>query len=224
MKFVTARLKGSSLVCLGASAAVQLHGQGTVNFSNNGLNASVIMGETITFGTNTYAAGTKAPAGTTFSVALYFAPFAAANPVPPDPSTFIQVGASAFLAAAGTYYAGTRTASITPPGYFGWFQVKAWDTACGATYEQALVMDGVVLGISNVIAVDTGDPTTGGTPALLTGISPIILFDGIGPGIVDPCVPEPPALVLASLGAASLFCFSWMGRTATRRRRDARDQ
>ena len=206
MKFVTARLKGSFLLCLGASAAVQLHGQGTVNFSNNGLNAPVLMGETITFGTNTYAAGTIAPAGTIFSVALYFAPYDSNNPnTPPQTSSFTQVGAPAFLLGLGFYSGGVRTAPISPPGSIGWFQVRAWETACGATYEQAFDMNEALLGVSSIIRVDTGDPTTGGSPASLKGLSSIYLIDGIGPGMVNPCVPEPSAALLVSLAASVLI-------------------
>jgi hypothetical protein len=164
------------------------------------------MGVPFTVGTNSYNIGDKAPAGTTFSVALYFAPYDAANPVPPSPSIFTQVGASAFLAAAGVYSAGTRTANITPPGYFGWFQVKAWDTACGSTYEEASANHGeFISGISSTILIRTGDPTMGGSPGLLTGIGPIYLADGVGgtnPGL---CVPEPPAALVGLLASVVLL-------------------
>jgi hypothetical protein len=202
-------LQKAALIGLAVSAAVQLHGQGTVNFSNIGLNAYVIMGIPTTVGTNTYAAGAKAPAGTTFSVALYFAPYDAASPVPPNPSTFTQVGASVFLGAAGTYNAGTRTANITPPGYFGWFQVKAWDTACGSTYEEAAANHGeFISGISSVIQIRTGDPTAGGSPGLLTGIGPIYLADGVGTTNPGLCVPEPSTALLVLLGAILVFGLS----------------
>jgi len=72
----------------------------------------------------------------------------------------------------GDYLVGVVTIpGITPPGGMAWFQVKAWETACGTTFEQAANHPGnLVIGESNLIDIRTGDPTTGGTPPLLTGI------------------------------------------------------
>src|SRR5437899_8871515 len=86
-------MKESLVITVGLFASLQLHGQGTVNFSNIGigLNAPVIDSTT----------GTNAVAGTTFSVALYFAPYPNPDPgpgtLPPDPSTFTPVGAPVHL-------------------------------------------------------------------------------------------------------------------------------
>ncbi len=96
-------------------ATFQLYGQGTVSFSNLLKNAPVYNSATCL----------DAIAGTTFSVALYSAPYDPANPVPPDPATMMQAGASASLYAAGIYFAGIRTASnITPPGSLSWFHLR----------------------------------------------------------------------------------------------------
>jgi hypothetical protein len=177
-------------------ASFEIHGQGTVNFSNVGLNSPV--------GTACAPTGfMPAPAGTTFSVALYFAPYGPANLVPPDPSTMTQLGASAFLVAAGIYDAGIRTANVSPPGGMGWFQVRAWETAYGSTYEQAWANGANLRGVSGIILIGTGDPTV--TPATitarLTGIRPIVLnLDPI------PCVPEPSPSLLVFLVAATV-CF-----------------
>ncbi len=171
----------------------QLHGQGTVNFSNFFLSAPVYNSATCL----------DAIAGTTFSVALYFAPFDPLNPIPPDPATLTQVGASASLVAAGLYNDGIRTASnITPPGSFGWFQVKAWETAFGTTYEQAQANSAALIGVSNIILVLTGDPGPPpvGIPGILTGISGITL-SAVG---TPPCVPEASPVALGFLGAALL--------------------
>ncbi len=172
-------MKKSILITAGLFASLQLHGQGWVNFSNIGPKAPVIDSTT----------GTNAVAGTTFSVALYFAPYAGPGTLPPDPSTFTRVGPSVHLGfllpsgqliGAGLYSGGPVTINeIHPPGYFGWFQVKTWETAYGFTYEQAAVtgpMNGrtALLGVSNIIKVDTGDPTLVGVPeapAPLTGLS-----------------------------------------------------
>src|SRR5712691_8805305 len=128
-------MKKSLLLTVGLFAGLQLHGQGWVVFQNvgSGLNAPVIDSTT----------GTNAAVGTTFSLALYFAPYPSPDPgpgtLPPDPSTFTQVGRSVHLGfltlsgqwvAAGYYFGGPVTINeIHPPGYFGWFQVKAWETA-----------------------------------------------------------------------------------------------
>src|SRR5438876_4454171 len=118
------------LITVAVLISQHLHGQGTVNFSNVGLNAPI--------GTPCAPNGfTPAPAGTTFSVALYFAPPDPANPfVQPNASAMTQLGASAFLVAPGIYDAGTRTADVSPPGSMGWFQVRGWETVYGSTYEQ----------------------------------------------------------------------------------------
>ncbi len=199
------RLQMEALIALAAAAALELYGQGTVSFSNAGLNANVIMGIPFTVGANTYNVGDKAPAGTTFSVALYFAPYDPASPTPPSQSSFMQLGASANLLLPGIYFAGVRTAPVSPPGSPAWFEVKAWETACGSSYEQ--VGAGLLAG-SDIIRVQTEDPTTGGSPATLTGIGTIVLN-----GDPTPCVPEPSTVLLAFLGALVLVCLSRGKRT-----------
>ncbi len=171
-------------------ATFELYGQGTVNFSNLLKNAPVYNSATCL----------DAIAGTTFSVALYSAPYDPANPVPPDPSTMTQAGAAAPLYLAGIYFDGIRTASnITPAGSLGWFQVKAWATAFGTTYEQAQTNPAALIGASNIILVQTGNPPLG-APGDLTGISGITL-SAVG---TRPCVPEGSPVVLGFLGAALL--------------------
>jgi hypothetical protein len=197
------RLKQLLLIALGILAGFQLQGQGTVNLSNRGLNAPV--GAPCSTNGITIDGITLAPAGTTLSVALYFAPPDPANPsVQPDPSVFGQVGASAFLVAPGIYDAGTRTADVSPPGGMGWFQVKVWQTAYGNTFESARASGQGEFGLSNVIEIPTGNPLTipPGLPHALTGISRIYVF---GPLEIPPCVPEPSVLVLAFCGAAILL-------------------
>jgi hypothetical protein len=182
-------------------ATFELYGQGTVNFSNLLKNAPVYNSATCL----------DAIAGTTFSVALYSAPYNPANPVPPDPSTMTQAGAAAPLYLAGIYFDGIRTASnITPPGSLGWFQVKAWATAFGTTYEQAQTNPAALVGVSNIILVQTGDPgPPAGFPGNLTGISGITL-SAVG---TPPCVPEGSPVVLGFLGAALLSCLRAKSRS-----------
>jgi hypothetical protein len=197
--FIVVRLASAAALLV----SFEVHGQGTVTFSN-GRNAPV--------GTLCEPNGFMlAPAGTTFSVALYFAPNAPGISTPPDPSTFTQVGAAAFLVGPGVYDAGIRTAPITPPGGLGWFQVKAWATAYGTTYEQAVANGGNLLGVSNMILIPTGNPsiTPATSPHPLTGISGISFF-------VDPpphCVPEPSEVLLGLLAAATLCSLRQKVRT-----------
>ena len=191
------RLKKLLLVAVGILAGLQVQGQGTVNFSNRGLNAPV-------YSLSCSNTAVLAAAGTMWSVALYWAPYNPANPnVQPDPATLIQVGAPANLAAPGIYDDGSRAAPITPPGGLGWFQVKGWEAAYGSTYEQASASGLAQTGVSNTILIPTGNPTAipPENPHQLTGISPIV----IRPLGVPPCVPEPSAPVLAFCGAAILL-------------------
>ncbi len=195
-------MKKSLLITVGLFATLQLHGQstvdqGSVSFSNIGLSAPVL--NSLTFD----MAGTplNAVAGTTFSVGLYFAPYDFSNPVPPDPSTMTQAGASANLVAPGLYNAGLRTFNITTADYFLWFQVKAWETAFGSTYERAEAegpMNGrtALLGVSNITRVYTG-VVPSGTPNTLHGISAILLT----------VVPEPSVVAFGALSACVLLVF-----------------
>ena len=204
-------MKKSLLITVGLFAGLQLHGQGTVLFNNFavGVPQPAVIDSTT---------GTNAVAGTTFSVALYFAPYPNPDPgpgtLPPDPATLTEVGQSvhlgfllpsAQLIGAGLYNGGTVTINeIHPPGYFGWFQVKAWETAYGFTYEQAAAagpMNGrtALLGVSNIIKVNTGDPTLTepDVPATLTGLSGILLT----------VVPEPSVVALGALSACVVLVF-----------------
>src|SRR5713226_8548591 len=153
------------------------HGQGTVNFSTLSVpNSFVYDGR--------FFPVVRAPVGTTFSVALYWAPVDPLNPtVQPVASAFTQQGPSGHIGPfPGDYAAGTVTIlGITPPGGLAWFQIKAWETACGSTFEQAYGMPGAPSGVSSVIETLTGDPTTGGSPARLTGIGSIPVGLGVGP-------------------------------------------
>src|SRR5712691_11845271 len=96
------------LVAAAMLISLTAFGQGTVNFSNVGLGAFVIMGPPITVGTTTYAIGSKAPPGTVFSVALYWSPYDPANPTRPD-TPFSQVGPTGHLVIAGVYNVGAVT-------------------------------------------------------------------------------------------------------------------
>ncbi len=194
-------MKKLAITIAAVFATLNIFAQGTVNFSNVGLNPTA---PPYVYD-NTGAAQVRAAAGTTFSVALYWSPQVAGVSTPPDPGTFIAVGQSIHIAApglpislqAGLYSGGTVTIpGIAPPGGMGWFQVRAWETAFGSTYESA-VAAGSPYGVSNEIDIGSGNPTiTPPTPQTqLTGISAIHI------GVV----PEPAILGLGLLGGAALL-------------------
>lgn len=179
---------------IASAIAVGAFAQGTVDFkSPSGV-----------FITNSLTTA-RAVAGTTFQVALYYAPYSAG--VETAPADFFevarQVGNAGNLGpTAGTWFAGTRTADITPAGGQGWFQVRAWEKAYGNTFEaavQAPASNGrfALVGTSNILKIDTGDPTTipAGTPGSLVGLNSLILVP----------VPEPGAIALGLLGLGALL-------------------
>jgi hypothetical protein len=208
------RLQKAALIWIAASAALQLYGQGTIDFSNVGLGNYVIMGTPITVGTTTYAVGSKAPPGTIFSVALYWSPYDPANPSSPT-APFSQAGPTGHLVIAGVYNVGAVTIpGITPLAGPAWIQVKAWDTACGSTYEEALFSrNEPIVGTSAMFLVHTGDPMFGEPRALLPAGMGIVLGNGLGPG-TGLCVPEPSAVFLVFVAAAILL----FSRAGTRSR------
>lgn len=177
---------------------VHVYSQGTVTFQNPGAAVSNFL--------------TMAPvvAGTTFRAALYWLPDQAIAPTTAD---FDARGAQAIgftvtsFAAPGTIVVATpvRIDGISPAGAPGWFQVRAWETAFGATYEAAAANGTPIggrlalIGTSNIIRVDTGDPTTtpAGTPGSLTG-------NGLRGFYVSP-VPEPSVIALGIMGIGALL-------------------
>src|SRR5258708_22253490 len=96
------------------------------------------MGTPITVGTTAYAVGSKAPAGTIFSLALYWSPYDPASPNSPT-APFSQAGPTGHLVVPGIYVVGTVTIAGIPLAGPVWLQVKGWATACGSTYEEAVL-------------------------------------------------------------------------------------
>ena len=183
------------LTILSLALPLHLYGQGTVNFANNS-SSRVCDG----------VSGNPVPAGNTYTVGLYYAPDGTT-----DQSLFTMLSPTANFAAPGIFNAGARTAPISPPGGFGMFQVRAWSTSLGATYESALAAaisgQSGKLGKSNIVRVDTGDPTINppGTPGSLVA-SGLQSFSVGGPlGGSAPCVPEPGTWAIALLGVITLL-------------------
>jgi len=168
------------------------YGQGTVGFANAGASA-VTNSQTL-----------ARVANTAFKVSLYYLPWVSDSQVPTsdDFTAAGQVVASSTLYAPGLYNNGgasVRVDGITPAGGVGWFQVRAWETAFGADYATAATKVGALVGTSNILRVDTGDPTTSPPGAATTLISA-----GLKGFLVYP-VPEPTAIALGLLGLGSLL-------------------
>lgn len=166
--------------------------QGTVNFIT----------PTGVYVTNT-ATSARAVAGTTFMAALYYAPDTGG--AAPADDAFVQLGAAAGFggstanpALAGRINAGLRTTTATPFGGSAWFQVRAWESAFGATFETASIPPQALRGISNTIKLATGNPDSippVAPPANLAGLQSFLLVP----------VPEPGAIALGLLGLGSLL-------------------
>jgi len=182
------------ITTLAASAiAVTAFAQGTVDFKST---SGVYITNSLT--------SARAVAGTTFQVALYYAPYTGSDEVPANfYETAQQIGAVGnIFPGAGLWNAGVRTAPTATIGGMGWFQVRAWEKAYGNTYEaavQAPQSNGryALIATSNILKIDTGDPTTtpAGTPGSLAGMDSLILVP----------VPEPGAIALGLLGLGALL-------------------
>jgi len=163
------------------------HGQGTLYFANYGsvgINAPVYLSDRVT-----------PLAGLQFQAELLAGP---------SPTSMVPLAATAFWrgAAAGYYYysvtGGIVVVPNVAPGQYAWVQVEVWNTASGASFDQALAS-----GLpdswwaSSVFSVRTGNEQLGGRPtppAPLTGL-------GTAPGYLN-TIPEPSTYALASLGGA----------------------
>lgn len=192
-------MKKIAIIVAAVFASVNMFAQGTVNFSNLGLAGAGVIDPTT---------GKAAAKGTTFMAELYFAPDGTT-----DPSLFQEanhdgngntVGPVALGPLDGLYSGGTRKVDITPPGFFAMFQVRVWEASFGSSYDAAIAAGtnpalgrAALVGVSQILRVDTGDPTTvpPGTPGSLKGIS----------GITLSVVPEPSVIGLGLLGAGALL-------------------
>jgi MYXO-CTERM domain-containing protein len=177
-----------TLVCAAiiSLAVLNSFGQGSVIFSNAG-GAPITINDGIT----------HVPVGSTYQAELMYAPDGTAAA---DFATMAvrQGNPASFGPISGYFSAGGRTIdSITPPGGFGLFQVRVWATAHGTSYNEVIYKVCAYIGASPILRVDTanpliGEPNAGLVAAGLTGFNLSIC-------------PEPSALALGILGAATLF-------------------
>ena len=174
---------------LGVVAALSAYGQGSVAFANNTSTRVILHGP----GGTTFV-----PVGSQFSVELVFAPDGTPEALFQQAATRLGATAS-FGPVAGVFNGGGRTAAgVVPPGGFGLFQVRAWETASSLDYMDALLRGVGFIGQSAILRVDTGDPTTvpPGTPTPLTsaGLQSFVII-----------VPEPSVIALGLAGVGALL-------------------
>jgi hypothetical protein len=147
--------------------------EGSVVFSNSGGQPITICDETGVY---------RVPIGSTYKAALYYAGDGVT-----DESQFLQIGGSAnFGPTPGYFSGGGRTVPVQPCGGFAMFQVRAWEAAHGATYEEAFNSGIAKLGKSNIFRVDTANPIYADAPTGLVA-SGLLGFQISSPT----CVPEP---------------------------------
>src|SRR5262249_64032 len=89
----------------------------------------------------------------------------------------------------------TRTLGGVPPGGTTMMQVRAWDTAAGATYEDAAAAGfaGTLHGTSDVFSYMAPGISCGPVCGPITGLRTFAL------------VPEPSVIVLAAIGASGIL-------------------
>jgi len=183
-------------------AAVAAYGQGKVTFANSSATAVSSL-------TSARVVASE------FRVSLYYLPWTsdAAVPTTQDFDTAGRVAATTTFLGAGIFNNGGAIAiapDITPAGGNGWFQVRAWEFAYGTSWaaaaaNQTQVVPGrlALVGTSNIIKVDSGDPSISTDPAgsILIGNT---LTGGLKGFYVYP-VPEPAAICLGLIGLGAVL-------------------
>jgi PEP-CTERM motif len=171
-----------------------LFGQGTLSFNTigAGVNAPV-----------TATCGDTRLSGTQFFAQLYWGtvgiPTGALISVTNPPATF---GTGAFAGYIVTASGGGNRVLPVPAGTEVTVQVRVWDRALGASYEEAFAVwisgpPNLLLGRSPTITVTL--TTAPDPPAPLAGLPPWCV------GCLDPCVPEPTSIALLMLGGVVLL-------------------
>ena len=166
-------------------------GQGTVIFSNS---SSTFL---------RLPSGERLPVGSTFQVELMFAPDGTPDAL--FDLLAVRVGAAATISPIrGLFNGGPRTAPTSTLGGPGLFQVRAWETAYGSSYGEAIVsppLNGryALVGSSDTLRVFTGDPTPQNPPS-----EPGDLVGSGFQGFTVMQVPEPNAAVLLMVSVFGL--------------------
>lgn len=188
MKLISMHLLVGALTIL---ANLSLLAQGTLFFNNSGDSLLKL------------PSGGGLPVGPTFQVELMFAPDGTSEALFDSLSMRIG-GAVNITPIPGRFNGGVRTAPTPTPGGFGLFQVRAWETAYGASYAEAVAsppMNGqyALTGKSEILRVFTGDPTAQNPPS-----EPGSLLSAGFQGFTVTAVPEPSSAILAVAGILGL--------------------
>lgn len=185
-------MKKTLITAAALVAAVNIYAQGTVTFANASASA---VSNSLT--------SARVASGTVFKVALYYLPDSPTAPTAAEFDNATILLPSVGFAAPGIFSGGTRSAP-TSGGGAGWFQVRAWETAYGDTYENAVRAPAqggrlALVGTSNIMKVNLGNPTI--TPPTTAGT---LIGAGLQAFYVVP-VPEPTTIGLGLLGLGALL-------------------
>jgi hypothetical protein len=181
------------LIAAGIFVSASALAQGTVVFSNIGAPITNIL------------TGMGLPSGTLFRAALYFLPD---QPTAPTTGDFDAHGVvlnplmTNFLP-GGIFNAGERTAPDgNPSGSFAWFQVRAWETAFGTSYEAA--RDNTQPQGDRLALVGTSNIVKAGPLGFEPRGPPTLVGAGLKGFVLVP-VPEPSVIGLGMLGIGALL-------------------
>jgi hypothetical protein len=126
------------------------------------------------------------------------------------------VGApTGFLSVPGRFSGGVRVVATVPPEQTGWFQVRAWESAYGRSYEEARAAGGKN-GVSGLFQVKTANPNAAppSPPARLSGMPSFALAPG-GP-ITPPEITTQPQGQTVPLGAVASLSVAATGTAPLR--------
>jgi hypothetical protein len=181
-------MKKLILIAMMACVSVTTYAQGQINFSNIGGTAQPSL-ITDTSGTTV---------SSTFMAALYWAESGVS-----DPSMFMEVpGSTKSFVGAGFLLGTVVTAPTSAAGADANFQIRAWESAFGASFEEAQAGGGQ-WGMGGIIPSPTKDPanTAQTAPSLVAAANAA----GVPLGFQLQVVPEPSVIALGLLGAGALL-------------------
>jgi PEP-CTERM motif len=183
-----------------AALDIYAQGSGSLTFTTVGVpnNKRVWVNNTGVVGEGTLAAGTA------YATALYWGPAGTT-----DDRNLVQIGGSTtFLpagASAGTYSGGGRTINYSHSPINGEvlsFQVRAWSTADGSSYEQVLASGSGSVGKGAIFQLKTKDE--GNSLETKPNIADAVRSPGYTGFAITP-VPEPSTIALGLLGVGTLL-------------------